>query len=242
MGAESAADHAEAQTTAATRLVAHEEQAQALGAPSACYVYAYRSWGIGFWALLLISAVPGMVVKGPVEMVNECHHPDGGHGDGSGEKYPDWCGVWWYWVECAAIVIFLGFCEGYSCFQKSFSPTLVRRAFEMSERRAPGMLWVHPALDLFLAPLLVPGFLHATTRRVVMNWTVAACVGAAIWAMVHYCPEPHRAFIDTGVALGLTWGLVFILYYTAMCCVRGVEGAGFPPKVTGDYPRQKGDE
>ncbi len=58
------------------------------------------------------------------------------------------------------------------------------------------------------------GLVHATRRRLVVSWTiVVGIVGIVI--VVRMLEQPWRGIVDAGVVVGLAWGVLSIVYYTA---------------------------
>lgn len=107
---------------------------------------------------------------------------------------------------CAAWTLFSMYAEGYRGFQRGFSPRVVARAFHLA--RNPRALWV------MLAPLYAMGLVHATRRRLAISWTFVLAIVAVVVGVRHV-PQPWRGIIDTGVVVGLVWGIVAIVVFVA---------------------------
>ncbi len=96
--------------------------------------------------------------------------------------------------------------EGYRGFQKLFSPRVAARAWHLANHGR--------ALDLILAPLYCMGYFHATRRRVITSWSLTAGI-TLIVIIVRYLAQPWRGIIDSGVVLGLIYGLIWLYIFTA---------------------------
>lgn len=124
------------------------------------------------------------------------------------------------WTAYFASIAALAIGEGYRGFQKAFSPRAVARAFAVADQPT----WVK-----VLAPLYVMGLVHATRRRLVINWCLTLGIVALIVAVARL-PWPWRQIVDAGVVAGLTWGTVSIL----VMLLQGL--AGRPPEVDLEHP------
>jgi hypothetical protein len=125
------------------------------------------------------------------------------------------------WGGLAGSVASLGYYEGYRAFQKAFSPRTVARALAI--RSDPKLHHV------VLAPLHTMGLFHATTKRLVVSWSVLAGVTGLV-VLVRELSQPWRGIVDAGVVVGLSWGVVSLLVYFALAL------AGRPMPVPPDTP------
>ena len=106
------------------------------------------------------------------------------------------------WLSLVAVVLLMLFFEGYRGFQKSFSPRVAERA---------GRLRENPTLvTSLLAPLFCIGYFGSTTRLKLKVYGLTLAIVVMV-RMVHILEQPWRGILDTGVLLGLTWGLVTTL-------------------------------
>ncbi len=122
-----------------------------------------------------------------------------------------------------AWVGFMIYSEGYRGFQLKMAPRVAARA--MYAARHPQPLWL-----IILAPVFCMGLIHATRKRLIVSWCVLIGIVALVIA-VRTLGQPWRGIIDGGVVVGLTWGLVWTLWYF----IRAV--AGHPMPVPDDVPR-----
>jgi len=99
-------------------------------------------------------------------------------------------------------LVFMLITEGYRGFQKSFSPRVVARAWQLAIHGKP--------IQLILAPLYCMGYFHTTRKRIITSWTLTVGIILLI-LIVHTFPQPWRGIIDSGVIAGLLYGLVWIL-------------------------------
>ena len=118
------------------------------------------------------------------------------------------------WALTAGWWVFMGYSEGYKGFQRGFAPRVVARARHLASHRAP----LH---HVVLAPLYCMGLLHASRKRLAVSWGVVFMVIGLITAF-RFIPQPYRGLLDSGVVLGLGWGLVAV----AAFAVRALAGRG----------------
>jgi len=98
-------------------------------------------------------------------------------------------------------VAFMAYSEGYRGFQKAFSPRVVVRAIWLKDHPRP---WL-----VALAPLFCMGMVHATRKRLIVSWVLFTVIVGFVVA-VKLAPAPWRGLIDTGVVVGLSWGIASI--------------------------------
>ena len=122
-----------------------------------------------------------------------------------------------HWITLVVWVAFMAYSEGYRAFHKAFSPRCVARAHFLAAHPRP--------LHVALAPLYCMGLLHATRKRLIVSWCVALGIVALI-VLVRQLEQPWRGIIDGGVVLGLSIGIVSIVYFAA----------GKSPSVPPDVP------
>lgn len=109
-------------------------------------------------------------------------------------------------------VVFMAYSEGYRGFQKAFAPRVAARALHL--RRHP------QGLRLLLAPFFCMAFFAAPTKRKCVSWILTLGVIGLV-VLVRLLPQPYRGIIDAGVVVGLSWGLVALLYYSHQALMRG---------------------
>jgi len=117
------------------------------------------------------------------------------------------------WVAYAVSVLFFAYAEGYRGFQQRFSPLVVRRSLLLDMRS--------PAPRQLLAPAYAMAFFHATRKRKIVSWALILGI-AAVVALVKRLPYPHRAILDGGVCVGLSWGMgaTAAIYLRSICTGR----------------------
>ena len=112
-----------------------------------------------------------------------------------------------HWALLAAWVAAMAYFEGYRGFQLAFSPRVAARARHLSR---------HPTVvRAALAPLFCMAYFAAPTRRRLTSVAVTVAVAVLVVAMRHV-PQPWRGLVDTGVLVGLAWGLVSLWVFTAL--------------------------
>ncbi len=107
--------------------------------------------------------------------------------------------AWFHWVLMSLWIFFMVYAEGYRGFQLRFSPRCAARALYL--KRHPSVMRV------VLAPLFCMGFFHATRRRKIVSYSLTAMIVTLV-ILVGKLDQPWRGMVDTGVVLGLGWGLV----------------------------------
>jgi hypothetical protein len=99
------------------------------------------------------------------------------------------------------------YAEGYKGFQLKFSPRVVSRARYLSQNAT--------VLQGLLAPFFCMGFFYATRKRMITTWILVTVMIGLVILVKLYTHDQWRGIIDVGVVLGLGWGCVAILYYSA---------------------------
>lgn len=111
-----------------------------------------------------------------------------------------------HWLALAVSLVFMGFFEGYRGFQQGFSPRVAARIKYLAAHPTP--------VRLLFAPLFCLGVFGAARRRQRITW--ALIVGLVLLVqLVHQLDQPWRGIVDAGVVLGLSWGLVSLVLFTA---------------------------
>ena len=116
------------------------------------------------------------------------------------------------WAALIAWVIFMAWTEGWRGFHLRFSPMVVARCYTL-DSTGP---WPHRVF----APLYVMGLFHASSRRLRVSWGLTVGIVLLI-IVVRELPDPWRGIIDAGVVVGLSIGVVSMLYWLS----RGRAGA-----------------
>ena len=109
------------------------------------------------------------------------------------------------WVVLILWSLFMLVAEGHKGFQKLFSPRVAARTWHLVNHGRP--------IDLILAPIYCMGYFHATRKRIITSWSLTAVITVII-VIVRYFPQPWRGIIDSGVILGLFYGLVWVYVFT----------------------------
>eukprot|EP00930_Biecheleria_cincta_P095980 TRINITY_DN87863_c0_g1_i1.p1 TRINITY_DN87863_c0_g1~~TRINITY_DN87863_c0_g1_i1.p1 ORF type:complete len:214 (-),score=20.73 TRINITY_DN87863_c0_g1_i1:36-620(-) len=120
------------------------------------------------------------------------------------------------WAGYAAIALSIWLCEGIGAFQRSFSPMVVRRGYELNASSR--------CYEIVLAPFFSAGLFAATPTRLLKSWLLMAILIPGLALTVPHLPYPWRGAVDAGVVLGLGWG-------TAVIAILGLRGL-----VTGQWP------
>jgi hypothetical protein len=109
------------------------------------------------------------------------------------------------WFVLIAWCGFMLVAEGYRGFQKLFSPRVAARTFYLINHGR--------TVDLVFAPFFCMGYFHATRKRVITSWSLTAVITLLIVG-VRFIAQPWRGIIDSGVVLGLLYGLVWVYIFT----------------------------
>lgn len=111
----------------------------------------------------------------------------------------------YHWLALVLWVLFMAFAEGYRGFQKAWSPRVAARVHYLAG---------HVSLPrLLLAPLFCMGFFGTTRRRKRVTYCLTLGIIVLIW-QVQYLATPWRGIVDSGVLVGLAWGLVSLWVFT----------------------------
>jgi hypothetical protein len=123
----------------------------------------------------------------------------------------------------ASWIALAGYAEGVRGFHRQFSPRVVARAQHLSARAR--------TVDAILAPVFCMGLIHATRRRLITSWVLTLAITAVVM-FVRRLSQPWRGIVDAGVVIGLSIGVMSLIYFTA----RGIRGHAMP--VPADVPER----
>jgi hypothetical protein len=113
---------------------------------------------------------------------------------------------WYHMIFFLFVIAFMAYAEGYRAFQQRFSPRVAARA---------KYLVGHPKIfRVLFAPIFCMGFFHATKKRRITSISVTAGIIVLV-LLVRAVPQPWRGIVDLGVVVGLTWGIVSIIIFSA---------------------------
>lgn len=113
---------------------------------------------------------------------------------------------WYHWFALIIWVGFMAYSEGYRGFQKAFSPRVAARARYMHQHVDNKIYWL-------LSPFFMASYLHSTPRR---RFTAVLVTSAIVLLVmvVGLLSQPWRGIIDAGVVVGLTWGLISLVFFS----------------------------
>jgi hypothetical protein len=103
------------------------------------------------------------------------------------------------------------YAEGYRAFQLRFCPRVVARALYVGRLHPEYTTASPPRIAALLAPLFCMGFFYARTRTLITAWVVSAMIVTLV-VIVRGLPQPWRGIIDAGVVVGLSYGVVALLF------------------------------
>lgn len=128
---------------------------------------------------------------------------------------------WWHWTLILLWMLFMGYTEGYKGFQKAFSPRFAARARWL--KYYPGGV-----LRTLFAPFFCMGFFGATKKRKIVAWVLNFGIIGLI-LVIRQLTQPWRGIVDTGVLLGLSWGLMSVWYFCYQTLIQ--DKVGVAPEV-----------
>lgn len=114
------------------------------------------------------------------------------------------------WCSAALAVLIMAYVEGYRAFYLSFSPMVIARSLHLS-LYPPTSARFHFVVFL-LYPLYVFGLVYAPRKRLIISWLAVVMVGGFVVA-VHFLPVPWRGIVDGAVIVGLSLGILSMLYF-----------------------------
>lgn len=154
--------------------------------------------GLTVWSLLQVTAILGNALKRLIPIALEPFKQQ--------NLLP------WQWSLMAVWAAYMAYAEGYSAFQKKFSPLVVKRAMGLSSRKSP--------LNILLAGPFSMGLFGATKKRMIVSWCISVGVFGIV-KIVKILPYPYRSIVDAGVVAGLSYGLSSILIIGGKALLTG---------------------
>lgn len=128
--------------------------------------------------------------------------------------------LWYHWISLIGIVVFMAYAEGYRGFQQRFSPRVAARAKYLKQHPRP--------LHVLLAPFFCMGYFHASKKRQITSISLTAGIIVLV-LLVRLLAQPWRGIIDAGVVVGLVWGLVSLLGFSAKALAA--DNFACPPEI-----------
>ena len=111
---------------------------------------------------------------------------------------------WYHYLSLIISIIFLGYAEGYKGFQLSFSPRAAQRL---------KLVFKNPSfVNVVLSPLFCMGFFGISKKRMKITYILTITIIFLI-IIIERISEPWRGIIDTGVLVGLSWGLLSFWFF-----------------------------
>lgn len=110
-----------------------------------------------------------------------------------------------HWTLYAVWCAYMAYVEGYKAFHLKFSPSVVERSFGIGP---------DPSLvKLILAGPYAMGLFGATKTKMIVSWCITVGV-FGLTKLVKGLPYPYRGIVDAGVVLGLSMGLLSMVYHS----------------------------
>ena len=117
---------------------------------------------------------------------------------------------WYHYLSLIISIIFLGYAEGYKGFQLSFSPRVAQRL---------KLVFKNPSfVNVALSPLFCMGFFGISKKRMKITYILTITIIFLI-IIIERISEPWRGIIDTGVLVGLSWGLLSFWFF----CLKPID-------------------
>lgn len=113
---------------------------------------------------------------------------------------------WYHWLALVVNTLFMAYSEGYKGFQLGASPRVAARVKYLYEN--PKLLHV------IFAPLFCASYFYTTKSRQMARFILTAMIILLI-VIVSQFTQPWRGIVDAGVVVGLIWGILSMLVYTA---------------------------
>ena len=123
---------------------------------------------------------------------------------------------WWHWGLIVLWMLFMGYTEGNKGFQKAISPRFAARARWL--KYYPGGV-----LRTLFAPFFCMGFFGATKKRKIVAWVLNIGIVGLI-LVIRQLTQPWRGIVDTGVLLGLSWGLTSVWFFCYQTLIQNKPG------------------
>jgi hypothetical protein len=115
------------------------------------------------------------------------------------------------WALAGAFCIGMAYAEAYRGFQLRFSPRTAARIRYLREQ--PNVV------RSLLAPLFAMGFFHATKRTRITAFALTTGIVILV-VSVQQLAQPWRGIIDAGVVIGLSWGVLSLVWFTGKALIR----------------------
>ncbi len=119
---------------------------------------------------------------------------------------------WYHWVLLLFNIAFMAYSEGYKGFQQAAAPRLGARV---------RYLYQNPrVLHVIFSPFFCSSYFHTKRPRLIARYILTLAIVSLIILVSHF-QQPWRGIIDTGVIIGLAWGLMAILYQGVKALLPG---------------------
>ena len=109
-----------------------------------------------------------------------------------------------HWSALAFSIIYMAYAEGYKGFHLGFAPRVVARARYLAANPRP--------LHVLLAPLFCMGYIYATRKRQMLSIALTVMIICFV-LIARMMPQPWRGILDAGVVVGLSIGVLSIVYF-----------------------------
>lgn len=116
-------------------------------------------------------------------------------------------------VLTAVWIVFMAYSEGHKGFYRSFAPRVVSRSEHFLTDDT--LRWY----QMVLAPVYAMGMFWAPRRRMIVIWVLIFAIIILV-LLVGLLNQPWRGIVDSGVVVGLSYGVLSILYFV----VRSIQG------------------
>jgi hypothetical protein len=124
------------------------------------------------------------------------------------------------WVAMIVFAVFMAYSEGYRGFQLKFSPRTAARVRYLRDQPS--------VLRSVLGPFFAMGYFHANRKTKIVAWSLTTFVVTLV-ILVQILEQPWRGIVDTGVVLGLTWGIISLA--ASVCTALTRENYPVSPEV-----------
>ena len=131
-----------------------------------------------------------------------------------------------HWSCLVFSIVYMAYAEGYKGFHKGFSPRVVRRAHHLAQHPQP--------LHLILAPAFCMSYFHTTRKRQIVSFGLTFMIICFV-IIARQLPQPWRGILDAGVVVGLSLGVMSLLYFVFLQATTP-EANTMSPELPSDTP------
>jgi hypothetical protein len=111
---------------------------------------------------------------------------------------------WYHWIVMVAFALQMLYSEAYKGFHLKFCPRVTARMRYLRHH----FNW----RDALLAPIFCVGYYNASKRTKIVAYGIFIFVFVIV-RLMQFIPQPWRGVIDVGVVVGLSAGMLSLIYH-----------------------------